>query len=307
VLERTLPELTDPTPLETHEPQPTGAVDVRVDSLSDFPSSEVRTRLEHALASLAEQTGALAAELHVGRREGVERVAGVGGADPLMRGLVGLALAQGTPQVVSPITGPNVGKAWGAWPFRTTRTRGVLAAAAIDPAEGWNRWEGLVEDLRRQWDQADREQAGPSFPVLQDEPEGWLERDDFLGRVELAIERHRHDGMPFTLYRLEGPAGDAFDAFCAKLAPQLRATDRLHRAGPGTALVLTVTAPVAFAAVRRRIAALWHESAIGAGIAEPPAFAEKHQVLTMAAQSAAFRAAARRWLGVPDGDEPAQA
>lgn len=296
LLDQALPGLADPTPLEPREPEPSGRTEVHVTSLADFPSAEDRQRLEAVLASVAQLTGAAGAELLAGRADDLRPIVQLGGNDDLLRSLMDMALRQNQPQVVSPLTGPDVGKAWGAWPFRTTRSRGVLAAAAIDPADGWNRWEGLVEDLRQQWDRADRQLAGPSFPVLPQDPEGWLSAHDFRAGIELAVERNRHDALPFTLYRFEASQAGPFEAFCQRLGGQLRNTDRLHRPKPGVVLVLTVTAPVAFGAVRKRMDALWQDCASAAGTPEAEPLRESHVTLSLPAQAAHFFATADRWL-----------
>src|SRR5262249_22662223 len=83
------------------EPQPvTPKSDgrVRIESLDDFPTPEDRLTLEAALRDLVSGTGAGRAELHVGDREHVELVVEVGPKDPLLQGLVALALQLGTPQ-----------------------------------------------------------------------------------------------------------------------------------------------------------------------------------------------------------------
>jgi len=144
--------------------RPSGQPSLLVTSLDDFPSSADRKALEEALLGVMMDTGAKIAELHAGKNDGLERVLHMGPEDPLLRGLVDLARSANAPQVVARLTGPQEGKIWGAWPFRTTQHRGVLAAAAIDPGRGVNSWLQMVEDLRSTWDRHDRELAVPAFP-----------------------------------------------------------------------------------------------------------------------------------------------
>ncbi|HET7226531.1 MAG TPA: hypothetical protein VFK69_12545 [Candidatus Eisenbacteria bacterium] len=131
-----------------------GPVEVRAEAalatpLEDFPSPEDRLALETALSELAARTGALGAELHAGEGGEPRLVARIGQGDALLDGLIKLALELDAPQVVSPVTGPHEGRAWGAWPFRTGRRSGVVAANGIDPASGWPSWQNLVDELRK--------------------------------------------------------------------------------------------------------------------------------------------------------------
>ncbi len=60
-----------------------------------------------------------------------ETVVEVGPPDGLLRGLVELTGQAGTAQVVGGLAGTQEGKAWGAWPFRTTQRHGVIAVGGI--------------------------------------------------------------------------------------------------------------------------------------------------------------------------------
>ena len=42
----------------------------------------------------------------------------------------------------------------------------MVAAAAIDPAAGWTRWERMVEEIRSTWDERDRQLSAPAFPLV---------------------------------------------------------------------------------------------------------------------------------------------
>lgn len=124
-------------------------------SLDTFPSPEDRRALERAITVLAARTGALGAELHAGEAGAEQLVARVGAGDALLDGLVRLALHQNTPQVVSAMTGPNRGRAWGAWPFRSGRRNGVIAAGGIQPGSDWPSWQKMVDELRSKWNDED--------------------------------------------------------------------------------------------------------------------------------------------------------
>lgn len=273
ILEQSLPDV-DVSEDAPTMPQPvrfTGQTRIMVPSLENFPSPEDRRGLELALQSLVAGTGAGRAELHTGRPDKIELVAQVGPSDPLLKGLVDLAFELGTAQVVSPLSGPHEGKAWGAWPFQTTQRRGVLAAGKIDPARGWTTWERMVEELKNTWDEKDREQAGPAFPMLPGAQTGWLELDAFRTRLDLAIDRNARDGLRFAVHRLqfvEAPA--AVETLCHLLPDQLRDTDCICRPLPSEVLLLTAGAADAFAHVRRRLLALWEHAWRDSG-APPPA------------------------------------
>jgi hypothetical protein len=190
------------------------------------------------------------------------------------------------------------GRAWGAWPFRTTSHQGVVAAGGIDPAEGWTAWEQMVEELRTRWDERDREQAAPAFPMTPRPQSGWLDAPEFRTHLGLAVERHRRDGLRFAVYRLGfGDDAAVFSAAGARIPDLLRDTDSICRVGVAAMLLLTPCAPRAYVAVRDRIAravrGAWDESG-RAG--EPPPVAEDHVELLSADQAPAFVAGAERWL-----------
>jgi len=258
IVEQSLPDLAASGPTAPVEVHPSGQNGTRVTTLEDFPSPEDRQGLEDALAALVASTGARAAELYSGRTDEMDMVVQVGPADPLLKGLIDLALQLNTPQVVSRISGPQEGKAWGAWPFQTTQRRGVLAAAAIDPAEGWTKWERMVDELRNTWDERDRAEVAPGFPIVPNAQTGWLGPEAFHGRVRLAIERNRHDGLRFTVHRLCFPAAPAAVALLAEQLPaQLRETDCICRPTAIEILLLTAAAGDSFVHLRRRLMTMW--------------------------------------------------
>uniref|UniRef100_A0A832I3W6 Uncharacterized protein n=1 Tax=Eiseniibacteriota bacterium TaxID=2212470 RepID=A0A832I3W6_UNCEI len=298
LVEQALPDLSADAPTVPTPPRPGGHGAPAVQSLDDFPSREDRLKLEAALAELARTTGAGTAELHAGRPDQVTPVVRVGREDPLLRGLVDLALELNQPQVVSRVTGPGSGKLWGAWPFRTTQHRGVLAAAGIGPAPGPSPWEKMVEDLRSTWDRHDRDLAAAAFPMTPEAREGWLGADEFARRVELALERNRRDGMRFALHRLEFPeAGAAFEALAANLPGQLRGTDSICQPAPRVVLLLAAGPAASFLHVRRRLLALWEQCWNDARRAAPaPPLVDQHIELRGPEDAESFLAAAGGWL-----------
>ncbi len=298
LIEQALPDIGEGAPTAPRSVAPAGRSELRMPSLAEFPSLEDRQGLEQALADLASGTGAQAAELRAGRTGNVELLARVGGEDPLLSGLIDLALSQNTPQVISRLTGPHEGKAWGAWPFRTTRSRGVIAAAAIDPASGWTTWQQTLEGLRQAWDLRDREQATPAFPLVPDGQQGWLDPEGFRTAISLAVARNQRDGLSFAVHRFEfANRPEALGSLCERLPSQLRDTDRLHRSEQRVVLLLTTCSQVAFEPVRRRITALWEAVWQEVGGTPPaPGVVESRTEITGPAEAERFQATATSWL-----------
>jgi hypothetical protein len=230
-------------------------------NLQNFPSEQDRTALEAALQELVKNTGAGSAELHAGRASGIELVAKVGTSDPLLEGMVGLAFQHNSPQIIRGLSSPHEGKLWGAWPFRTIQHRGVLAASAIDPEGGVSPWEKMVDEMRERWDQKDREGAVQSFPLLPEQERAWLARPDFRARLEMAVERNKFDGLPFSLHRLEfaGPE-PAVNRMCEGLPQLLRGSDYLCHLPPRHVLLLTAVPAEDYTHVRRRLLAAWEQA-----------------------------------------------
>jgi len=298
LIEQALPDVSDSAPTAPPPVEPAGRTETRVPSLLEFPSPEDRRGLEEALANLVAGTGAQGAELRAARAGDFELLARVGGEDPLLEGLIGLALSLNAPQVVSRLSGPEEGKAWGAWPFRTTRSRGVLAASAIDPASGWTAWERMVEELRTAWDRRDREQTAPAFPLVPDERHGWLDAEGFRSAISLAVERNRRDGLSFAVHRFDlADRPTALEALCQRIPAHLRDTDRLCRPESRIVLLLTTCTLEAFEPVRRRLMALWETVWLeGGGVAPAPAFVEARTAITGPAEAERFVATATSWL-----------
>ncbi len=298
IVEQALPDLSHDSPTMPQPVQPSGRNNLEIPSLEDFPSPEDRQGLEQALASLVAGTGACGAELHAGSADHIEVVAQVGPEDRLLKGLVGIALELNTPQVVSRLTGPLEGKAWGAWPFQTTQRRGVLAAAAIDPAAGWAKWQHMVEELRSTWDVRDREQAAPAFPLLPGAQSGWLDVAAFRASIDLAIERNRRDGLRFAIHRLAFvDTPDAVDILCGILPGQLRDTDCICHPGPRVVLLLSAGPSHAFVHVRRRLLSLWEDAWHQSGHppSAPPITNERVEMVGPE-DAEGFKAAANDWL-----------
>lgn len=232
-----------------------------IQNLQNFPSQEDRASLEAALQQMIATTGAVSAELHAGRASGIELVAQVGKHDPLLEGMVGLAFQLNSPQIIRGLSSPHEGKLWGAWPFRTMQHRGVLAASAIDPQGGVSPWEKMVDEMRDRWDQKDREGAVQSFPLLPGQERAWLERADFHARLELAVERNKFDGLPFSLHRLEFPGPEpAANRMCEGLPQLLRGSDYLCHLPPRHVLLLTAVPVDDYTHVRRRLLAAWEQA-----------------------------------------------
>lgn len=301
IVDQALPDMTQDAAVRPPEAakRPRNAAPL-VSSLEDFPSPADRRGLEQALNGLMADTGASAAELHAGRSGEVEVVAQVGEQDPLLKGLVDLALESEEPQVVKRLAGPDEGKAWGAWPFKAGKRQGVLAAAAIDPAEGWTMWEKTVAELRSTWDLRDREQAEHAFPLVPEREPGWLDREEFRQRAELAVHRHRRDGLRFAVHRFTLPqVQDVVEQFCHILPAQLRDTDSICRPAFYEMLILTPDSPGAFEVLRGRLRALFEQVWRDAGHAEPARLpTEGSRVLAKPDDAPAFLAQVGAWLTI---------
>lgn len=298
IVEQALPDLSPDAPTAPHpvpEAQPRRAV---VRNLEDFPSTEDRRRLEAALRERAYNTGAECAQLHAGRPDDVQLVARVGADDPLLKGLVDLALQLGEPQVVRRVGGPHEGKVWGAWPFRTTQHQGVLAAAGIDPKRGCSPWENMLDDLKNTWDRHDRELSAPAFPMVPEPHQRWLSPQEFAERLELAVERNRRDGMRFAVHRLEfADAPTALSLLTQRMPGQVRDMDCICSPAPRDVLLLTAGPAVGFLHLRRRLLALWEQAWNEARLAPPPPpITDQHVEMENPEDAEGFLAAAGQWL-----------
>ena len=267
-------------------------------NLQNFPSEQDRASLEAALQELVKNTGAGSAELHAGRASGIELVAQVGAHDPLLEGMVGLAFQHNSPQIIRGLSSPHEGKLWGAWPFRTIQHRGVLAASAIDPEGGVSPWEKMVDEMRETWDQKDREGAIQSFPLLPGQERAWLERADFRARLELAVERNKFDGLPFSLHRLEFPGPEvAMGRMCEGLPQLLRGSDYLCHLPPRHVLLLTAVPVEDYTHVRRRLLAAWEQAWRECGQTPPaPPITDLRAEMAGPEDAEGFLATAEGWI-----------
>jgi hypothetical protein len=268
--------------------------------VKDVPRLEDRPRLEAMLTQLMSETGATRAELRLARDEASSPMLELGPADPLLAGLIALAEQEEEAQVVTRVSEGSGGEAWGAWPFRTAQHSGVLAAAAIHPKH-WQRWRLAVAEMRAAWDEQDRDRVGPAFPLVPARQAGWLPPADFLQRLELAMERHRRDGLRFALDRLDLPISSAAaDVFAERLPTQLRDTDSICRPTPQRTLMLSATPKDRFPYLRGRLLALWQEAWLATGNERPiPGLLDERVEMTREDEVAAFLAQARVWLGLP--------
>ena len=298
LVEQALPDLSEGAPTVPQPVKLNGNAVLALRSLEDFPSHQDRQALESALQSLMETTGAEAAEFHAGRSDNVSLVAQAGKSDRLLSGLIELALDLNQPQVVSPLTGPSRGRVWGAWPFRTTQHRGVLAAANIEAPVRCSPWEKLVDDLRHTWDEHDREKAAPAFPMVPDSERRWLSPDEFAGRLELAVERNRRDGLRFAVHHLEFPDAPAALARIALALPnQLRDTDSICALSASRVLLLSAGPATGFLHVRRRLLTLWEQSWNEGGLTPPaPPIVDQQIEMLGPDQAETFLVTAGAWL-----------
>jgi hypothetical protein len=220
----------------------------------------------------------------------------LGPVDEVLRALVSLAVELGQAQVVSGVAGQGEGRTWGAWPFRTAQRQGVLAAAGM--RSDWKAWQRTVEELKELWDEREREHAAPAFPLLPEASRDWLEPGDFRARLELALERNRRDGLPFSLHRLRFPTSEeAVDQMAIQLPGQLRDTDSLCRPARLRVLLLTATPRDQFPHIRRRILALWQSCWITVGNERPiPGITEERIEMNTPEDGEAFLARASGWL-----------
>lgn len=302
IMEHALPDMGADEPTAPVPVEPSGHPSFRIGSLADFPSPDDRERLRGALRQLMLSTGAGRAEVLSSTRGDMKVVAEVGPDDPLLRGLVELAVKFNRPHVMSQMSGKAQGKAWGAWPFQTTQRRGVVAAAGIDPSSGWSPWERMVEDLKTTWNEADREKSSPAFPMLPGQSQGWLSSEDFVERLDLAVQRNGRDGLPFAVHRLSfTDAPEAVSTLCERLPGQLRDTDCICQPASSIVLLLTAGPSTGFPHLRRRLLALWEQAWHDVNGTPPtPPVTDQRVDLARPQDADAFLGTVKEWLAGPD-------
>jgi hypothetical protein len=290
-LARALPDLA-PAP----EAMPSSGSGVGADSL---PGPDNREGLELALADWARQTGVTSAVLHAGVGSVVGPLSRVGEEDALLDALIHLSLALETPHVLSRVDGPDRGKAWGAWPFRTRGLRGVLAAARFDPVEGRAQWEEAVQSLRVAWERHEREPRRAEAPTPASRPSAWLDREGFAARLEAAVARNRDEGVSFAIYRMRfDEAREALDRFCEGVPQIMREQDPISRPHHRDVLFLHEGPGASFSHPRRRLVSLWEEAWQQTGRPGPaPPILEERIDLVGRDDAAHFLATSGRWLG----------
>jgi hypothetical protein len=179
--------------------------------------------------------------------------------------------------------------------------QGVVAGASIDSHAGLLSWQRMVEELRQTWDQEDRERSAASFPLTPNREARWLEPGLFRSRVDLAVERHRRDGLRFELHRLEFPEEPEALRHLAEVLPtQMRDTDCLTQPFPHIIVLLASGETEAFTRLQRRLLASW-ELAWSAGRTGQPAppFVDRHAALSGIEDVDAFLTAGDVWLAEP--------
>ena len=178
------------------------------------------------------------------------------------------------------------------------RIGGVLAASAIDPEGGVSPWEKMVDEMRERWDQQDREGAVQSFPLLHGQGRVWLEPSELRARLELAVERNKFDGLPFSLHRLEFSGPDlALDRMCEGLPQLLRDSDYLCRVPPCHVLLLTAVPADDYTHVRRRLLTAWEQAWRECGQTPPaPPITDLRAEMAGTEDAEGFLASAEVWL-----------
>jgi hypothetical protein len=253
MIARAIPDLTLP---ERHESSVAPTVPARS---AEPPRFEDRAGLERALARWMADGGATTAELRAGEGSRIERLCRGGPQDPLLETLIASAITADAAQVVSAVEGSEPGRLWGAWPIRSRRVRGVLAAAAID-ANARAHWSRIAREISERWLRDEDERALPRAPRESEMRDGWLPAASFRARLELAVERNRRDGLRFSVHRVGIPDAPHLEEFLRHLPEGVRGTDFLCRAGARHVLMLVSGSPETFAHVRRRLVGLWERS-----------------------------------------------
>lgn len=257
-----------------------------------LPGPEDRDGLERTLQHWTTSTDARAAEIHM-RRDGEDgQVSRSGPEDRMLDALVNLAIELGRPHVMNQLEGPERGKAWAAWPFRTTIRTGCVAAAAIDPVTGRAHWEHLVDDLRSSWDLEDRE------TIARLEQGGKPYTGTPRGRLDIALQRNRDEGLRYEAHRLSFPATQStVEEIAADLTSKVRDSDFVHPLGSGALLLLCSGPPAGYALIRRRLLAAWEDAwRESGGVAPAPPFTDERIELLDSLDADRFHAIVLEWI-----------
>ena len=298
-LSQALPSLTELSfpgpPVAKDAPAEVPPVFERV-SLGPIPTPADREGLARALGFWAAISGASSAEVVVSESaNGVERLAHHGEEDRLLAALVGAAVAQRIPQVVTRRSGPGSGRTWGAWSFTIGERSVVLGAAGIDPDRGPAFWEQAAEALAGEWKRVPEPAAAPRAAPSHLGPVG---PDALRTALLAALEGNRRDGLRYELHRLRfGGAPEVVETLAEALSGVLRATDHLCRPAPLELLLLCVGSSGSYTHVRRRLLAAWERSWAGSGESGPaPPIVDEFVELGVPEDAEEFSRTAGEWL-----------
>ncbi len=278
--------------LDGHDDVPGLAGPAGLDGRRELPDPEDSLGLERQLADWVAETRATTAVLVRVEADAQSRLCRSGPEDALLESLVQLAARLDMPHVLRREDGPQQGRLWGAWPFRTEHRRAVLAVAAADGESGRHVWESAVQSLCAAWSVADHER-------LADPPRvNILPAEAFGQRLAMALERHEAEGFRFALHRLVFLGSEAaVDALIRDLPDRLRGTDCLCRPAPDELLLLCAGSTRAYAHVRHRIEALWRQAwGASGGSGDAPEIADERLALDGGDDVRGFMNAAQGWF-----------
>jgi len=282
-------------PVENHAPAEVPPFE-RV-SLGPIPTPADCEGLARALGFWATISGASGAVLLVSESSnGAQRLAIHGEEDRLLESLVGAAVADRIPQVVTRRSGPSSGRTWGAWPFAIGEASAVLAAAGIDPERGPAIWEQAAETLAGEWRRVPEPAAAPRSAPSHAGPVG---PDELRTALGAALEVNRRDGLRYELHRLRFTgAPEVVETLAEALSGVLRATDHLCRPAPQELLLLCVGSSGSYTHVRRRLLAAWERSWARSSESGPaPPILDEFVELGVPEDAAEFNRTAGEWLG----------
>jgi hypothetical protein len=260
-------------------------------------AQEERNDLAHLVHALATHTGARHAELRLGDSDALETVARFGDPDPLGEALAGMALQEGSEQVIRLLHGDGQSRCWGAWPIRTAKCRALVAASGMSADQQWEVWRDFAERLQERWDEP-VPGPGPSRGQVRDSSP-WQQTEQFRRSLEQALEENRRQGLRFGLhcYHFAVP-GQALEELVELLPRHLRSEDLLCRPEPQTLLILTCGSPDTFFRLNQRILELWEGCwRMSTDDAPDPRVDTEFVELQTAEGALDFLAHAARWMG----------